>query len=326
MQIDCGSCGASLRLEAHLRTASCPYCASPQVVEHPAALDRPAPTFTVGFTIGHEQARGAVRTWQKSRGLFTHSGMKSAAIDSIQGLYVPAYLYTAIANSSYQAEIGEDYQETETYTTTDSNGNTVTRTRTVTKTEWRSLHGRHASYVMDVIVTASRGISHAELELVEPFDLKALRRYTPALLSGWIAEDPTMTVAECLELARGETLQKVGAELRGFMPGDSHRDLHFQTALERETYDLVHVPLWILAVRHDPTKPAVRLIVNGQTAKVWGKAPLSWIKITIAVLAVLLPIGGLVLWVALTHDTEPDAPDRAPSSMFLQPSPARRSP
>ena len=49
-----------------------------------------------------------------------------------QGIYVPAYLYSAVARSAYTAQIGEDYTETETYT--DSDGKT--QTRTVTRTDW----------------------------------------------------------------------------------------------------------------------------------------------------------------------------------------------
>jgi hypothetical protein len=311
MHVECGNCGASMQLEPHLRTANCPYCASPSVVERGPAQDRPVPTFTLGFTVAHEGARTAVRHWQKSRGIFTHSGLKGAQIEDIKGLYVPAYLYSAVAHADYQAEIGENYQETETYMTTDSKGNSVMRTRTVTKTEWRHLQGRHSSYVLDVLVTASRGVNNAELELVEPFDYKTLRRYTPAILSGWIAEDPTMTQAECIALARQETMDKVSAELTKFMPGDSHRSLNQRTYLERETIDLVHVPVWVLAARYDAKKAPVRVLVNGQTSKVWGKAPLSWIKIVLAVLAVVLPVAALIIWSSLTADSRPP-PQRPP--------------
>ena len=241
-----------------------------------------------------------MRAWQNSRGIFTHSGIKRGSIDAIKGIYVPAFLYTALAHSDYRVRIGENYDEIETYTTTDEKGNPVVQTRTVTKTEWRNLNGRRSSYVMDVLVTASRGIANEELERVEPFDWKTLRRYTPALLSGWIAEEPTMTLEECVNLARSETLAKLSSSLGAFMPGDSHRELTHQTTFEREAIDLVHVPLWVLAVRHDPKKPPVRVLVNGQTAMVWGQSPLSWIKITIFVLVVgafllLLLIG---LWMA----------------------------
>src|SRR5262245_23851419 len=198
MHIECRECGALLSLEPHLRTAICPYCASPSVVERPAAGHGPPPSFTLGFTVSEQAARAAVRAWQSSRGMFAHSGIARGEIGGIKGVYVPAFLYTALVHADYRAEIGENYQETESYTTTDAQGNTQHHTRTVTHTEWRPLAGRQSSYVMDVLVTASRGIQNFELEYVEPFEWKALRRYTPALLSGWIAEDPTMTLDECV--------------------------------------------------------------------------------------------------------------------------------
>jgi len=306
MELSCEGCGATLTVDAAVRTAVCPYCASPSVVERPAGRDRPSPTFTVGFVLPKEGARAAVKLWLASRSIFSQSGVKTATIDNIKGVYVPAYLYTAISKAEYQAEIGENYQETETYTTTDSQGRVQTHTRVVTKTEYRTLQGEHASYINDVLVTASRGIANDELELIEPFDLRALRRYSPALISGWIAEEPTMTLEECIQLARGEALGKLGAMLHDFMPGDSHHNLQYRTRLEHETADLVHVPVWVLAVRHDPKKPLIRVLVNGQSGRVLGKAPLSWIKITLTVLAILGVVAAAVLVVSwLSEAQEP---------------------
>ena len=298
MHLECENCGASLNVSAEQRTASCPYCASPAVIERPASRDRPDPSFTLPFTVSHDAARAAVRRWLGSRGVFTRSSLRTAAIDSMRGVYAPAYIYSALSRSQYNAEIGEDYTETETYTETDSNGKTVTRTRTVTRTEHRHLAGHHASYILDVLVTASRGLTNAELEALEPFDLRVLRRYTPALLAGWIAEDPTLVAAECMSLARGEALEKVGRALGAFMPGDSYRGLVHTTTLERETADLLHLPVWVMAVRHDPKEPPLRILVNGQTGAVIGRAPLSWLKILITVLVVVAVIALVVFLVS----------------------------
>jgi hypothetical protein len=293
------------------------------VVERPAGRDRPSPVFTVGFVLPKEGASTAVKLWLASRSMFAQSGVKKATIDNIRGVYVPAYLYTAVSKAEYRAEIGENYQETETYTTTNAQGQVVVQTRTVTKTEYRTLQGEHASYINDVLVTASRGIGNDELEMIEPYDLRALRRYTPAMISGWIAEEPTMTLEECIQLARGEALGKLGAMLGAFMPGDSHKDLVYRTRLEHETADLVHVPVWVLAVRHDPQKPPIRVLVNGQSGKVLGKAPLSWIKITLTILAVLAVITTAIL--VISYLAEQDAPPRrGPSPPSQQPQqPAR---
>jgi hypothetical protein len=50
----------------------------------------------------------------------------------------------------------------------------------------------------------------------------------------------------------------------------------------------------VLAVRYRADKPPVRLVVNGQTGKLFGKAPLSWPKIAITVLFVIAAISGVV--------------------------------
>ncbi|MCC6874659.1 MAG: hypothetical protein IT378_10180 [Sandaracinaceae bacterium] len=294
---ECQSCGAALVVEAHERTANCAYCASPNVVARPPSRDRPSPSFVLGFVVPHEHALETARRWVK-RPLFAPRAFRRAVPSEIRGLYAPAYLYSAAAYTSFSASIGENYTVTETYTTT-VNGKTVIRTRTKTVTEWRSLSGQHATYVSDRVVTASRGIPNDQLEAIEPFDLRALHRFTPKIISGWAAEEPSMAVAECVALARREAVDAVGRELGRFMPGDSHRNLQWQTRVDQEDLALALLPIWVLPVRYAPDKPPVRLLVNGQTGSLYGKAPVSWMKVTLAILLVVALIAALVAAVLL---------------------------
>ncbi|MFT5287095.1 MAG: hypothetical protein ACI8TQ_003271 [Planctomycetota bacterium] len=287
LQISCENCGARLLVEPHLKTSECPYCASTSIVERPLGGTRAEPLFALGFTIGRERARELCLNWIKSRGIFTPPSFRKALPERGRGLYLPAYLYCAVAESEYRCRIGENY--TETYTTTDSKGRTVTRTRTVT--EYRNLSGRFSSYVRDVMVTASAGISNELLEKVEPFDMRALVRYTPALLSGWIAEEASMSRDDCRELARSEGLSKVGLRLSAMMPGDSHSDLNHQTRLIDEVTDLMLLPIWVFAVRQAEGEPAIQILVNGQTGEVAGIVPRSWVRILLVVFGILAVIG-----------------------------------
>lgn len=297
--VECGRCGASMQLPSTARTAVCPYCAAPAIVERPRTSASVDPTFAMGFVFDASRARELVARWARAQGPFREPGVRRAKVEDVRGVYLPAYLYSAVARSRYSAQIGEDYTETETYTTTDSNGKTVTETRTVTRTEHRPLHGEHAAYVADVLVTASRVLRNEELEAVEPFDLRVIRRYDPSLVAGWIAEDPSMTAAECYELARREAVEKVGASLHGFMPGDSHRELVHQTWLEQESLDLVLVPVWVLALRYREDRELLRVLVNGQTGLVAGRVPWSRLRIGLAVAAALLAVAAVVAAVIL---------------------------
>ena len=282
-------------------------------------MDRPPPHFVVGFTMTKEGAQGSVKEWLGRRSFFVQSSVKTGTVDSIKGVYTPAYLYSAMATSNYSAQIGENYQETETYTDTDSNGNTVVKTRTVTKTEYRYLSGQHSCYVSDVLVTGSRVVPNNELEAIEPFDLRMMRRYTPAVISGWIAEEPSMALQECYQLARQETMEKIGKELESFMPGDSHQGLTFNTILDRETTELIYVPIWVLAIRHDPQKPPFRVLINGQTGRIYGKAPLSWIKIVLAILLVITLIAIPFVLNSLFDKPKPKPEPTAPTTTVTQP-------
>jgi hypothetical protein len=291
--LECHNCGAALELPPHLRTATCFYCGAPSVVERPPAKDRPVPSLALGFVLPRERALEIARAWVMGA-WFAPGSFRKARVEVTQGLYVPAYLYTAVARSTYRAEIGENYTVSERYTTTDSKGNRVTRTRTRTETEWRSLVGEHAAYVADRVVTASRGISNDELEETEPFDLRALVRYSPKLISGWVAEDPSLSLEQCLELARSEALTEVGRAIDGFMPGDRHRNVWHQTAFSQENLELSLLPLWVLPVRYGDDKLA-RLLVNGQTGKLCGRAPVSALKVATLVLVLLALIAAIVL-------------------------------
>lgn len=302
----CQNCGAAMRVPEHAMTTVCPHCASPSVVARPLSLDHAPPLFVLPFVFGREAALDTVKHWLKNaRGIFTHSGLRKATVDDVRGVYVPACLYGAVAWSDWSANIGEHYTTTETYTTTDSKGNSVTHTRTVTHTEWRPLAGRRATYVHDVLVTASASVGNAELEGIEPFDLRALRRFVPAAIAGWWAEEPTLTIARCAELARGEAVQHVGRELSEFMPGDSSQELQHSTRFEHEVLDPVLVPVWVLAVRYDATKPALRVLINGQSGRVLGHVPLSWQRIVAAIVLVLLVVAGVVLATQLHNGGSP---------------------
>lgn len=294
MNLSCQSCGAQLVVADTLRTATCPYCAAPSVVERPPTPDRPPPTFALGFVQTPQKARELARENLLRRSFWAPSSVRNASVEELRGIYVPAWLYSALAESDFSATIGEDYTETETYTTTE-NGKTVTKTRQVTRTEWRPLRGRHAEYIPDVLVTASSGLPNAELEHIEPFDLRALRRYDDALVAGWISEEPSLPQQQCQEQARAEVVEHLRKRLSSFMPGDSHRDLQYSTRFHQESLVVCLLPVWVLALRHDPKSPPLRFLVNGQTGKVYGRVPVSWVKVLIAVVLALLVLGGLFL-------------------------------
>jgi hypothetical protein len=269
-------------------------------VERPPATGQPDPQFVVTFVGDAEVARRVVDRWIGSRTMFADSALKRARVQDMRGIYVPAYLYSAVAHTSYTAAIGENYTETETYTETDEHGKQVTRTRTVTRTEYRPLSGYHVSYITDVIVSASQGLTNDELGRLEPFDLKQMRRFDNALVTGWIAEEFSWTGDDCRHACRSEAVDQVGTKLRRFMPGDSYSDLSWRSNVAWESLDPILIPVWVLALQYREDKAPVRVVINGQTGRVAGKVPLSWWKVTFGVI-VLAALAGAIAYLIYTR-------------------------
>jgi hypothetical protein len=244
------------------------------VVDRPVTEDRPDPVFGLGFVVTRDDAARRMRRWIRGRRMAPF-GLKDRPAEEVRGVYLPAYLYSATAHTTYSASIGERYKNKDRET----------------RTEYRDLAGQHSAYVADVLVTASRGIPNDEVEGIEPYDLGALARYTPALVSGWISEEPSLTREECRRLARQEAMGQVEQLLRRFLPGDSVRDLRHHVELVDESVDLTLVPLWVFAIRYHPEKPPIRVLVNGQTGRVFGRVPLSWAKVGLIAAGILALIG-----------------------------------
>jgi hypothetical protein len=292
--VGCGNCGAGLAVDG-ARTATCPYCASPNVVARPPTPDQPAPRFVVPFAAGDGLARRALRDWIRSRSWFADGAIRGATVEALRGVYVPAYLYSAVARSAFTASIGEHYTETEVVTVKDANGNERTETRTVTRTEYRPLAGRHVGYVTDVVVSASAGLPNAELAAVEPFEIGDLRRYSPTLIAGWTTEEFAHPLAASTALARQEAAGLVRGRLSRFMPGDGHSDLATRLEVEWEAIDPILVPVWVLAVRYRDDKAPLRVVINGQTGAATGRAPISPYRVVAAILAFAAVVAAIVV-------------------------------
>ncbi len=226
--------------------------------------------------------------------MFADPALRHARVEDLRGVYLPAYLYSAVARSEFTAQIGEHYTEIETQTTKDEHGNKTTERRPVTRTEYRVLSGQHVGYVTDLIISASAALDQRTLGMLEPFDLCQLRRFTPALVSGWICEEYSRDAEACSRTSRTEAIEAVGDKLRAFMPGDSYSDLSWRTTVEWESLDPILVPVWVLAVRYRDDKDALRIVINGQTGRIAGTVPLAWWKIAIAIGLVLAAIVAVI--------------------------------
>jgi hypothetical protein len=72
------------------------------------------------------------------------------------------------------------------------------------------------------------------------------------------------------------------------VPGDTQRNLQVDSVYQGRTFKHILVPVWLATYTYG--SKSFQVVVNGYTGKMAGEHPLSWIKITLAILAVLLVI------------------------------------
>jgi hypothetical protein len=287
----CQNCGSELATSPDVRSLTCPFCDSTYVAEFaPDRTGRQRPEFVIGFAVTSEAAEQSFQRWLRSNSWFRPGDLKMARIvEKLRGVYLPFWSFAMLAESQWQATIGEHWYRTETYTTRDDKGNLVTRTRQVQETEWWPLAGRYHRYLSGYLVSGSRGLPQADADRIQPFLLPALKRYEPYFLAGWLCEEYSVSREAALQLCQQEFLRRAQQGVAAFLPGDTHRELTVETAFSHASSDLCLLPLYVLSYRYRDR--LYRFLVNGQTGKVAGDKPVSWSKVAAAVgvvLAVLL--------------------------------------
>ncbi|MCH8921520.1 MAG: zinc ribbon domain-containing protein [Planctomycetes bacterium] len=288
----CENCGAEVATDPDQRSYVCAFCDSTYVIELPREeTGKQRPEFVIGFALTPEQAKEKFRAWINQSAWFRPGDLSSAQVEDKQrGVYLPFWSFSMLAHSRWSVRIGEYWYRTETYTTTDSKGKTVTRTRRVRETEWWDLSGNHHRYYSGYLVSGSRGLPQSQAERIKPFQLPALQRYKPYFLAGWLSEEFSIERKDALDRCEQEFYRREQQSVAAFLPGDTHRHLHVNTGFSQINSDLILLPVFLLSYKY--RDKLYRFLVNGQTGKIAGDKPLSWLRIWLAV-------GGGVLAVAL---------------------------
>jgi len=297
--IECKTCGALVATDPSQRSYVCPFCDSTYVVEVPAAQSgRQKPEFVIGFAITPDAAQEKFREWLAANSWYRPADLAVASIaDKMKGVYLPFWSFSMLAQSRWQAQIGEHWYRTEHYTTRDSKGNLQHRTRRVQETEWWPLAGRHHRYYSGYLVSGSRGLPQAQSLRIQPFNLPALKRYEPYFLAGWLAEEYSIARDEALKLCREEFYRQEQRNIAALLPGDTHSGLAVESDFSQENSDLCLLPIYILSYRYKDQ--VYRFLLNGQTGKYAGDKPVSGARIGIAVGVVLAIIAIVVIAIVI---------------------------
>lgn len=283
--VKCQSCQAITVFDPTRVAQRCDFCGSSALIPFDEIKAPIRPESLLEFRLSETAVRDEVRKWYGNR-WFAPNALKARALtDTLHGVYLPYWTFDAQVHAQWTAESGYHYYETEHFT--DSQGRT--QTRQVQRTRWVPSSGELDHFFDDELVPGSRGVPAELLRKIEPFPTTSdLKPYDPGYLSGWVVEQYQIDLIAAAQNARTGMDAKLQQLCAAQVPGDTHRSLDVTPDYSAQTFKHVLVPVWVLAYNYGAQ--SYQVIVNGYTGTMAGKHPLSWVKITLAVLAVLIVI------------------------------------
>jgi hypothetical protein len=273
--VRCQSCHAISVFDADKVGERCAFCGSAALVPYEQVKDAFRPESLLPLKIAESEARDRIRAWYGHQ-WFAPNNLKSKALtDTVKGVYLPYWTFDAKVDARWTAESGEYYYVRQ--------GN-----KTVRHVRWSPAAGELTHVFDDELLCASTGVDARSLRRVEPFPTDSLVPYDAGYLAGWTVERYQIDLVAAATAARAQmdaTLRSLCADQ---VPGDTHRNLMVDATYHDQTFKHILAPVWLMTYTYNG-RP-FQVVVNGVTGVMHGSRPYSWIKITLAILAVLIVI------------------------------------
>jgi len=273
----CKACGAETVYDFNHIASECPYCGSNQIIEQETQIKVMAPGGVVPFQLDAKSAANRFKSWIKGQFFCPNQAKESAKPKSFTGMYLPFWTFDSHTLSSYSGQYG------------------ITRHRrtrdgkTVAETQWYHTSGHYSLFLDDVLVCGSSRQNELRLRQIEPFDTSKVLAYKPEYLAGFTAERYTIQVKTAWETAKDKISSILKRDIESKIKrehGTSQtRFVQVNTQHRNVTYKYILLPVWISSFKYNGK--VYHFMINGQTGKVSGQAPVSWPKVILTVAALI---------------------------------------
>ncbi len=278
----CDNCGAVVVLSAQEVATFCPYCNTSHIVKT-EDISGLKPSAVYPYTIVKDEAVDKAKKWAKKRLFAPSSFKKSLTVDKVHGVYEPAYTFDSFTYSTYEGRIGKRHTRTV--------GSGKNR-RTETYIVWRSISGTFNRVFDDVFINASDDYEQKTLDKIMPFSYENIKGYSKEYLSGFMAKHHDKNIYDAWGDAKNVMDRQLRREILSQYSHDVVSYLNVATEHEKVTYKYVLLPVYQLNFKY--ARKNYSVFVNGETAKITGKTPVSFLRVLTAILLGIAVVGLLV--------------------------------
>ncbi len=254
----CQSCGGEIVADDTAGASVCPYCDNPVVMTGQFAGDL-KPEFIIPFKLDKEAAKAAFKQHFQGKKLLPKPFKDQHEIDEIKGVYVPVWLFDAKAKAVVQ------YKAQKIKRWSDDNYN-------YEKHDFYTARRAGTMAFEGVPVDGSSKMDDTMMESLEPFDLKQAVPFTPAYLSGYLADKYDVTAEQSIDHANERIKKSVEKAFRDTVKGYEQVETeHSAVKLENAKAKYAMYPVWLLNIKWNGQN--YPFAMNGQTGKFIGDLP-----------------------------------------------------
>lgn len=263
----CKSCGGAIANKPGQRIPACLFCGA-DALEPRDAGQIEDPEGWIPFAVHASQAREAFRTFATSS-IWYPGDLRSAKLD-LEELLLPSWAWSGRLETHWTG-----------------------LERASTASGKRPIGGSEEARFDQILIPASQTLRQSELN--------ALGEYDEGALKDWRGHEPDhpmeiseVTRAVARQRAQDEMARRHAASLGSRHGASSMHASHISYDLEGKP---VLVPVWIGAYRY--RNKVYRILVNGQTGTLHGKAPISFWRVLLAILLGIALVGFAALMISL---------------------------
>jgi hypothetical protein len=244
------------------------------------------PDAIVPFTVTRDQAIAGFERYTKRHRFTRKAFFDEANIDKLTGVYLPYFAIDAYLDGQFtaEAEIRRSYS---------------TARATITDHQVFQLRRRTSFFVDDYAIEAlAEAISAKIINCVQPFDLTKLTPFDYRYLVGFQAERRDLGPQELEGRIRsdfeGIAHRVITRDFRGLGYSSVATPVTHSLAVTSEERKYCLLPVWLFTYVDREKGKTYYYAVNGQTGEASGILPISAVKATLAVAAII--VGG---WAAI---------------------------
>lgn len=277
----CNICKTHLASCDDMDMVRCPSCGSVDLSKSQA--NGIHPMNIIPFALSKNQAAEIFQKWIKSRKFAPNDLKKMAKLKKLSGMYIPLYGFNLDARTSYSAT-GVDLEEYE-----DSEGRRKTRVKDrdyVSDVEHRTFE--------NFLVSANKNVQAKVIKKFGGYNLEGIKKYSTNYMLGFIGVGTDINVQEAYELAKKGVAQEEHSRIYSQLNVKYDRVDFFNssTTVDNVFNAYYYAPIW--ANHYKYKNKEYHCYINGQTGKIYGKAPKSLRKIFGLIFGILAGLASIV--------------------------------